>query len=213
VLREGTDLAGEEVELSVLFMDVRGFTSYSEHAEARDIVARLNDLYGQVVPVILAHGGHANKFIGDGLLAVFGAPERFTNHADRAVAAAIEIARLVNQRYSGELRVGIGVNSGHVVAGTIGGGGRLDFTVIGDPVNTAARVESATRETDDDILITASTHRMLTRPEIARWDERPPIALKGKTESVTLYAPAPAPEHRPPLAETEASGGRKSRRR
>src|SRR5206468_4426343 len=100
--------------------------SYSEHAEARDVVARLNDLYGQVVPVILEHGGHANKFIGDGLLAVFGAPERLTDHADRAVAAALEIARIVNARYSGKLRVGIGVNSGHVVVGTIGGGGRLD---------------------------------------------------------------------------------------
>jgi class 3 adenylate cyclase len=203
VLRDGTDFAGEEVELSVLFMDVREFTTYAERAEARDVVARLNDLYEQVVPVILAHGGHANKFIGDGLLAVFGAPERLADHADRAVAAAIEIARLVNGRYAGELRVGIGVNSGRVVVGTIGGGGRLDFTVIGDPVNTAARVESVTRQTDDDILITSSTHRLLTRP-VAGWHERSPIPLKGKSESVALYAPAGGPVQGP-LAETEAS--------
>src|SRR5207249_4638679 len=76
VLQEGTDLAGEELEVSLLFVDIRGFTTYSERAEAREVVARLNDLYGEVVPVILRHGGHANKFIGDGLLAVFGAPNR-----------------------------------------------------------------------------------------------------------------------------------------
>jgi class 3 adenylate cyclase len=206
VLRDGTDLAGEEVDLSVLFMDLRGFTSYSEQAQAHDVVARLNDLYGHVVPVILAHGGHANKFIGDGLLAVFGAPVRLSDHADRAAAAAVEIARIVNDRYAGELRVGIGVNSGRVIVGTIGGGGRLDFTVIGDPVNTAARVESATRQTGDDILITAKTRDLLTRHDIAQWDERPPIPLKGKTESVTLYAPAREPAQTVPIGTTDAPG-------
>jgi class 3 adenylate cyclase len=141
-----------------------------------------------VVPVILEHGGHANKFIGDGLLAVFGAPERFPDHADRAVAAALEIARCVRDRYGGELRVGVGVNSGTVVVGTIGGGGRLDFTVIGDAVNTASRVESATRQTDDDVLITEATRTRLSR-ELATWVERPPIPLKGKAEAIRLLAP------------------------
>jgi class 3 adenylate cyclase len=186
VLEEGTDFAGEEVDVSLLFMDVRGFTSYSENADARDVVARLNDLYGAVVPVILRHGGHANKFIGDGLLAVFGAPDRLDDHADRAVAAGLDVARLVRERYRGELRVGIGINTGTVVAGTIGGGGRLDFTVIGDAVNTAARVESATRQTDDDLLITDATRRALTR-DLGGWDERPPVTLKGKAEDVQLF--------------------------
>jgi class 3 adenylate cyclase len=186
VLEEGTDLEGEEIEVSLLFMDIRGFTTYTETAEARDVVARLNDLYGEVVPAILRHGGHANKFIGDGLLAVFGAPDRLPDHADRAAAAGLEIARLVRERYRGDLRVGIGVNSGMVVAGTIGGGGRLDFTVIGDAVNTAARVESATRETDDDLLITAATRDALTR-DLGGWDERPPVALKGKAREVRLF--------------------------
>lgn len=189
VLRDGTDLAGEEVELSVLFMDIRGFTAFSERAEASDVVARLNDLYGRVVPVVLQHGGHANKFIGDGLLAVFGAPDRLVDHADRAVAAALDIARLVTDQYQGELRVGIGVNSGPVVAGTIGGGGRVEFTVIGDTVNTAARVESATRQTGDDLLITEATRGALSG-DFGQWDERPPVALKGKTEPVRLFAPA-----------------------
>lgn len=186
VLEEGTDLAGEELEVSLLFMDIRGFTTYSERAEAAEVVARLNDLYGEVVPVILRHGGHANKFIGDGLLAVFGAPNRLPDHADRAVAAGLEIAQVVRDRYRGELRVGIGINSGRVVVGTIGGGGRLDFTVIGDAVNTAARVESATRETGDDLLITEATRRTLSS-DSGGWDERPRVSLKGKAEEVRLY--------------------------
>jgi class 3 adenylate cyclase len=171
-----------------MFLDVRGFTTLSESAEAHEVVGHLNRLYDVVVPVILRHGGHANKFIGDGLLAVFGAPERHADHADRAVAAALEIARAVNDGAAGSLRVGLGVNSGTVVVGTIGGGGRLDFTVIGDTVNTAARVESATRQTGDDVLITGETRNRL-RDAHGTWAERPPIPLKGKRRAVALYAP------------------------
>jgi class 3 adenylate cyclase len=187
VLSEGTDLAGEEVEVSILFTDVRGFTAYSERAGAREVVATLNDLYGSIVPVIRKHGGHANKFIGDGLLAVFGAPERHDDHARRAAAAALEIAELVRERED-RLAVGVGVNTGTVMAGTIGGGGRLDFTVIGDTVNTAARVESATRQTGDDVLITEATLSALEDGAHA-WEERSGVALKGKRDTVRLFAP------------------------
>jgi class 3 adenylate cyclase len=203
ILREGTDLAGEEVEVSILFLDVRGFTTMSEQAEARAVVAKLNDLYEHVVPIVLRHGGHANKFIGDGMLAVFGAPIPHDDHADRAVAAAIDIALAVRERYRGELRVGLGVNSGPALVGTIGGGGRLDFTVIGDTVNTASRVESATRRTDDDLLISGATHLRLTR-DFDGFVARPPMELKGKARPVAVYAAraldgdpadlAPAPE-------------------
>jgi class 3 adenylate cyclase len=153
------------------------------------VVARLNELYEIVVPIVLRNGGHANKFIGDGLLAVFGAPEKHEDHADRAVAAAVEIAGAVNKAFAGELGVGVGVNSGSVVVGTIGGGGRLDFTVIGDTVNTASRVESATRKTGDDVLITAETRRRLTRQD-REWLQRPSIPLKGKSEEIELFAPS-----------------------
>jgi adenylate cyclase len=118
---------------------------------------------------------------------VFGAPNRLEDHADRAVAAGIEIARLVRERFRGDLRVGIGVNSGTVVVGTIGGGGRLDFTVIGDAVNTAARVESATRKTDDDLLITEQSRDLLS-DELGGWVEREPVALKGKSQEIRLFA-------------------------
>jgi adenylate cyclase len=146
-----------------------------------------------VVPIVLRHGGHASKFIGDGVLAVFGAPQRVDRHAERAVAAALEITRAVGETFGDQLRVGIGVNSGPVVAGTVGGGGRLDFTVIGDTVNTASRVEAATRETGDDVLITEATLALL-EDGLESWQERPPVPLKGKGEPVALYAPpVPAP--------------------
>jgi adenylate cyclase len=188
VVAEGTDLRGEVVEASLLFLDVREFTAFAERVGAHEVVAGLNALFEAVVPAILRHGGHANKFIGDGLLAVFGAPERHPDHAVRAVAAAREIAQLVREGAAGELQIGIGVNSGRVVVGTIGGGGRRDFTVIGDAVNTAARVESTTRQTGDDILITETTLRAIG-PDGDDFEERPAVLLKGKAETVRLYAP------------------------
>jgi len=188
ILAEGEVLEGVEVEVTVLFVDIRDFTAFAERASAREVVGELNGFYELVVPVLRRHGGHANKFIGDGLLGVFGAPDRMRDHADRAVAAAMEIADVVRREYGGSLRIGIGVNSGPVVAGTIGGGGHLEFTVIGDPVNTAARVESVTRETGDDVLVTEATRCLLTR-DTASFSERGAVELKGKAEAVRLWAP------------------------
>ncbi len=189
VLAEGAMLEGDEAEVSILFLDIRDFTSFAERASAREVVTRLNEFYELVVPIVSRYGGHANKFVGDGLLAVFGAPERLGDHADRAVAAGCETARQVRDRYGDELRIGIGVNSGQVVAGSVGGGGRIDFTVIGDAVNTAARVEELTRETGDTILITDAT-RCLLRHDHGGFVERGTVELKGKSEPVLVYAPA-----------------------
>jgi class 3 adenylate cyclase len=188
VVREGSNLGGEEREVSVLFLDIRDFTAFAERAAPHEVVARLNGFWELVVPVLLRHGGHANKFIGDGLLAVFGAPERLPDHADRALDAACEIVRCVRDRYGGELGVGMGINSGPVIAGTVGGGGRVEFTVIGDAVNTAARVEAATRQTGDDVIITDSTRRLL-RGERYELVECEQVKLKGKAERVRLWAP------------------------
>jgi class 3 adenylate cyclase len=189
VLAEGTNLRGEEMEVTILVLDVRGFTAFAERAPAQHVVDCLNHLYGTVVPVIERHGGHANKFVGDGLLAIFGVPARHPDHAARALAAAYEIAQLVRQGAAGDFQVGLGLNSGRVVVGTIGGGRRRDFTVIGDPVNTAARVEAATRLTGDDILVTESTLRALGCHNHA-FEERSAVPLKGKAAPVRLYAPA-----------------------
>jgi class 3 adenylate cyclase len=191
VLAEGTMLEGEEVEVTILFLDIRSFTAFAERSSAGEVVDRLNDFFGRIVPVLARHGGHANKFIGDGLLGVFGAPDRLLDHADRAVAAALEIAALVDEAYGDELQIGIGINSGPVVAGTVGGGGHVEFTVIGDAVNTAARVEEVTRATGDEVLITEATRCLLARDSV-ELEPRPMAALKGKTERVGLWAPVAA---------------------
>jgi class 3 adenylate cyclase len=192
VLKEGSDLAGEEVEVSILFLDVRNFTAFAERSDPTQVVALLSDLWELAVPVLLHHGGHANKFIGDGLLGVFGAPEPLEDHADRALRAALEIAHHVRREFRGRIDVGIGVNSGTVVAGTVGGGGRVEFTVIGDAVNTAARVEAATRDTGDQVLITEDTRRRL-RTQGFELDARNAVELKGKQVHVQLWAPRAHP--------------------
>ncbi len=152
------------------------------------MIATLNALFAEIVPVVEAYGGHVDKFLGDGLLAVFGAPEVQPDHADRAVDAARMIVDTVTMGASG-LRVSAGVNSGRVVAGPLGGAGRLNFSVIGDAVNVAARVEAATRATGDDVLLTRDTRAMLVRPQ--RLVSRGELPLKGKSEPVELFAQVP----------------------
>jgi class 3 adenylate cyclase len=188
ILSDGFTEGGELIEVSILFCDVKDFTAFAESAEAGEVVARLNELFGVVVPVISRFGGHVDKFEGDGLMAVFGAPERIPDHADRALSAAFEIDRLVNDEgEGGEFRVGIGLNTGEVVAGSIGGGGRLNFSVIGDAVNVAARVEAATRETGSSLLLTEATRDRLHRDfELRSLGERD---LRGLERPVHLYAP------------------------
>ena len=187
ILEEGTAMEGEEVEVSLMFLDVRDFTGFAERAPAREVVATLNRLFERAVPIIREHHGHVDKFVGDGLLAVFGAPRRDRDHAEQAMGAALEIAAAVGKEFEGELEIGIGVNSGSVVAGSIGGAGRLEFSVIGDAVNVAARIEAATRETGDTILLSEQTRELLD----GTYDLKPraDIELKGKSEPVTLYTP------------------------
>jgi adenylate cyclase len=186
ILREGTSLEGEEVEVTVMFLDIRDFTGLAERSSAREVVSTLNRLFEVLVPIIHAHGGHVDKFVGDGLLAVFGAPRRQQDHADQGLAAAIEIVERVEAEFGDQLRIGVGLNSGSVVAGNIGGAGRLNFSVIGDVVNVAARVEAATRQTGDTILVAAPTRRALQRQAV-QLEERPEVPLKGKREAVQLY--------------------------
>jgi class 3 adenylate cyclase len=177
---------GVEVEVTIMFCDVPGFTSFAEGASPGEVVSSLNALFGLLVPIVDRHGGHVDKFIGDGLLAVFGAPEGFPDHADRALSAGLEMLDEL-ERAGGALDVCVGINSGRVVAGSIGGAGRLNFSVIGDAVNVAARVEAATRGTDDCLLLTRATRDALLRPALVA--SRGTIPLKGKSEPVELFAP------------------------
>jgi adenylate cyclase len=188
VMSEGELLEGEDVELTVMFVDIRDFTSFAERSSARETVTYLNDFFGVVVPLLERHGGHANKFIGDGVIGVFGAPERMPDHATRALAAARAIAAAVEERYGDSLRVGIGLNSGPVSVGSVGGGGRLEFTVIGDAVNVASRVERLTRETGDSVLLTEATRALLSEGA-GELEPRGEVTLKGKSDPVPVYAP------------------------
>lgn len=187
LLDQGDDVfTGERRVVSVMFLDVRGFTSFAEANTAEDTVARLNELFAIVVPAVVEAGGHLNKFLGDGAMAVFGAPTALALHADAAVAAAIAIHERVHEHFDGEVRIGIGINTGEVIAGTIGAAGHLEFTIIGDTTNVAARVEQLTKTTGDTILLTGRCVDALTsRPN--GLTDRGEHSLKGKTGSTRVY--------------------------
>ena len=177
---------GEDAMVTVLFVDIRDFTRFADGVVAREAVALLNEFFGVVVPVLEAHGGHANKFLGDGVLGVFGAPEAQPDHAGRGVAAASAIASAVDAHFGDRCRVSVGVNTGLVLVGTVGGGSQFELGIIGDPVNVAARVEQATRRTGDSVLVTEAT-----RCTLERRDGLVPcgaLALKGKSAPVPVYA-------------------------
>jgi class 3 adenylate cyclase len=176
---------GEDALVTVLFVDIRDFTPFADRATAREAVALLNEFFGVAVPVLEEYGGRVQAFLGDGLLGVFGAPEPLPDHADRGVAAAREIVASVEAHFGDRCRVSVGVNSGLVIVGTIGGGSRFELGVIGDPVNVAARVEQATRQTGDSVLVTEATRCLLERDGLV---PRGAIELKGKPAPVAVYA-------------------------
>jgi adenylate cyclase len=188
LLAQGDDLfTGERREVSVMFVDIRDFTPFAEANTAEDTVARLNAVFEIVVPAVVDAGGHVNKFLGDGALAVFGAPNDLADHADAAVATAVVIDRMVAERFGGALRIGIGINTGVVIAGTIGGGSKLEFTLIGDAVNVAARVEQLTKTTGDTILLTQQcVDALVSRP--LGISDRGSHALKGKSGTLQVFS-------------------------
>lgn len=196
LLEQGDDVfTGERRRVTVMFVDIRDFTPFAEANSAEDTVSRLNALFEIVVPAVVDAGGHVNKFLGDGALAVFGAPNDLADHADAAVDAAVRIHRLVAERFDGTLRIGIGINTGVVIAGTIGGGGKLEFTLIGDTVNVAARVEQLTKTTGDAILLTQQSVEALVRRPTGLVD-RGSHALKGKAAPVQVLGLDPAADAR-----------------
>src|ERR1700741_690566 len=169
-----------------MFVDIRDFTPFAEANTAEDTVSRLNALFEIVVPAVVDAGGHVNKFLGAGAVAVFGAPNDLADHADAAVSATVLIHCLVAQRFGGALRIGIGINTGVVIAGTIGGGGKLEFTLIGDTVNVAARVEQLTKTTGDTILLTQQcVDASASRPP--GLIDRGLHVLKGKSAAVQVF--------------------------
>lgn len=188
-------LYGEERDLSLLFVDVRGFTAFTESNTPNAVVTLLNSYFSAVIPIVEACGGTVNQYIGDGLMVMFGAPQRQPDHAFRATRAAIELVREVRNRAdewarlgSSDFRVGAGVSTGTAVVGTIGSPNRLDYTAIGDTVNCAARIESANKTLGTEILISDHTRNRLDATQLAQLDAtfHPIVRIHVKGREVPL---------------------------
>jgi adenylate cyclase len=184
-------LGGVNQEVTVMFADIRDFTAMSEEMEPARVVEVLNEYFTRVTDVIFDNGGTLDKYIGDAVMAVFGAPISKGNDAASAVNSAIQIQRLLIElnrdaaaRDWPELRVGIGINTGSAIAGNIGSPRRLDYTVVGDAVNTAQRL--MTNAAGGQILIAESTARKLGKKFAL--EQLPELKVKGRSEAVPVFA-------------------------
>lgn len=185
-------LGGQRRDMSVLFSDIRGFTTVSEAGAPEEIVGQLNEYFSRMVPIVFANRGTVDKFVGDMIMALFGAPLEDPDHADHAVKTAVDmIAELhrLNEEWTAAgrpaLDIGVGVNSGDMVAGNIGSEALMSYTVIGDNVNLGCRLESLNKQYHTRIIISESTRSRLK----GRYDIRPlgAVTVKGKTKAVDIH--------------------------
>jgi adenylate cyclase len=192
---EDLRLGGERELVTVLFCDIRGFTGFAETRSPETVIEVLNEYLTSMTDVILKHGGTLVTFMGDGIMAVFGAPIPVDDHADRALAAAREMAGPALDRFNDWLRarghgdgfrIGIGLNSGAVMAGNVGSERRLEYTVIGDTTNTASRIEGMTKGTPHSVYVSESTRLMLVgkHPDLVHVDE---LEVRGRQAKVVIW--------------------------
>ena len=185
-------LGGQRREMTVLFSDMRGFTTLSESGEAEDLVRQLNQYFTRMVDVVFSHRGTIDKFVGDMVMALYGAPLDDADHADHAVQTALAMVRELRQlnrlwavEGRTELDIGIGINTGEMIAGNIGSDTIMSYTVIGDNVNLGARLESLNKDFGTRILISEATRQQLK----GTYDIRPlgEVTVKGKTRAVQVF--------------------------
>lgn len=196
------ELGGKRREMTVLFSDIRGFTSVTERGDPEALVSQLNEYFSRMVAIVFRHHGTVDKFVGDMVMALFSAPLDDPDHAEHAVQTAIAMVRELgelNQAWAArgmtQLDIGIGVNSGGMIAGNIGSSSIMSYTVIGDNVNLGARLESLNKEYKCRIIISDATRARLT----GDYDIRPlgDVVVKGKTRAVQIFevrVPAPLVE-------------------
>jgi adenylate cyclase len=198
-------LGGERKELTVMFTDLAGFTSMSEGTPPEEVARTLNEHLTRMTAIVLSHGGTIDKFIGDAVMAFWGAPLADPDHASHALQAAIEMqAEMERWRREpegpGELHMRVGLNTGPVVVGNLGSKNRFDYTVIGDAVNLASRLESVNRLYGTEILLTEAVARLAAEGVPLRHVDR--VRVKGKRDAIEIYTPAPNYEI---VRETEAA--------
>jgi adenylate cyclase len=201
---EQAELGGARREMSVLFSDIRGFTTVTEKGNPEELVAQLNEYFSRMVEIVFRHQGTVDKFVGDMVMALFGAPLDDPQHADHAVTAAVDMVRELgelNRKWAAEgraqLDIGVGINSGDMIAGNIGSSSIMSYTVIGDNVNLGSRLESLNKDYKTRIIISDATRARLS----GAYDIRPlgDVVVKGKTKPVVIFelkVPSPLPEPR-----------------
>jgi adenylate cyclase len=187
-------LGGVRVVGTVLFADVRSFTSFAERTSPDDVIGVLNRYLGEMSDAVLDNGGTLIAYLGDGLVAVFGAPIECDDHADRALAAAREMLLDRLPRFNdwartqgyGDFRMGVGISSGPLMSGNVGSERRLEYTAIGDTVNTASRIESLTKELGHAVLLSEATLELVTAPppDLVYVDE---VTVRGRTAPTRLW--------------------------
>ncbi len=185
-------LGGETLQVTILFSDIRSFTSISEKMDAQALVGLLNEYFTEMVGIVMTADGVVDKYIGDAIMAVFGAPVPKADDAMNAVRAAVRMRhalRVLNEslvaRGIAPLKTGIGIHTGEVVAGNIGSERRMEYTVIGDAVNLASRLESNTKDLGVNILISEDTYKLVRSKVVAR--EVKEITVKGRAQPVMTY--------------------------
>jgi adenylate cyclase len=195
IVREGKlpELKGERRHVTILFADIRDFTSMAEAKRPEEVVEILSEFFARMVAVVLRHRGYIDKFIGDGMMVTFGAPEEDPQQEMHAITAALEMQKELRKlcaqwkaRGRGGFRMGIGVNSGYAVVGNIGSETHMEYTAIGDAVNLASRLQSATRNVDAEILVSETT-RDAAGP-MFRWAPLGQIVVKGRLQPVSVYS-------------------------
>lgn len=197
ILRTGVTpiLHGERRRVTVLFCDIKGFTSMSERLKPETVVEILNSYFEKVVDIIFKYQGTLDKFMGDGLMAIFGAPAEDPFQEEHAIRAALEMKAVLRDLSDQFLKqhdltfgIGIGINSGIAIVGNIGSSKRMDYTAIGDTVNLAARLESKTRELNADILISEETCNAVRGAFPGGLEKVGSLTVKGRENAVTTYA-------------------------
>ena len=186
-------LKGERRRITVLFSDIRGFTTIAEVMRPEAVVRLLGEYFERMVEVVMRHQGTIDKFLGDGMMVIFGAPLDDAYQEEHAVAAAIEMQRelsTLSTKWQAEgrptIRMGIGINSGAAIVGNIGSDQRMEYTAIGDTVNLASRLESASKELNVEIVVSEQTYDAV-RP-LFRWKSVGEVTVRGRVEPVRAYS-------------------------